>query len=212
MAQTDSDSLDDEAIKIDESETLSIEDSGNGIFECDSRGDLTLIVGRDLNTEGSATKLRVCSKTLARVSPVLSSMLYGSFSEAKDSANWTVDLPEDDPDAFKLFSSIAHGHLHKIPASLPLDDLFELTMLTHYYDATRILAPWAARWMVAVSEPRPQDEEADQKLLWVAFELGARKTFEITARRMLVETVGWPDGEDGCPMLLDLRSKLFEWL
>lgn len=154
----------------------------------DPRGDLTLRLGC---SEGicSPKRFLVCSRTLSRVSPVLERMLYGSFAESNfTSSNWTIDLPNVDVSAFALFAAISHGQLARIPKSLSIDGLFHLTTLTHYYDATAMLAPWAERWLASIREPSSDDELEMYRVLWIARELGEKRTFEITAHRLVLES------------------------
>lgn len=83
------------------------------IVEADPRGDLTLNVGNPSDDPSSSRCFLVCSRTLARISPVFDRMLYGAFAESRGKhtaeAAWTVDLPEDPPFAFTIFVTISHG-------------------------------------------------------------------------------------------------------
>jgi hypothetical protein len=80
----------------------------------DPRGDLTLLVGQ----EGKVGFL-VCSRALARSSPYWENMLYGPFEEGKDQqrdgTRWTVDLPEDNPDALRVCLRAVHCKFDIIP-------------------------------------------------------------------------------------------------
>ncbi|PNH30255.1 hypothetical protein VD0002_g7166 [Verticillium dahliae] len=164
------------------------------IVEADPRGDLTLNVGNPSDDPSSSRCFLVCSRTLARISPVFDRMLYGAFAESRGKhtaeAAWTVDLPEDPPFAFTIFVTISHGFVHKVPHSLSLDEQYGLTVLTHYYDVTRILAPWASRWIASLHEPNPGSPILLAKLLWISWELGRGPLFESTARRILTEAPG----------------------
>jgi hypothetical protein len=109
----------------------------------DSRGDLTLGTGLSDTGDCPAQCFRVCSRTLARTSPVLERMLYGSFAESNSQreTDWTIDLPEVKPAPFALLRE---------PASIR-----ELEMY---------------------------------KVLFISQELGDKRTFEITARRLVLES------------------------
>lgn len=72
----------------------------------DPHGDLRLIVGEE------RVVFQVCSRTLARSSPVWEAMLYGPFSEGKEqqkSQDWKVALPDDNPDAMHMILLVVHS-------------------------------------------------------------------------------------------------------
>lgn len=106
-----------------------VQDAKGSDIIVDARGDLILNIGIS-DDGGSAQRFRVCSRTLARVSPVLERMLYGSFAESECSEEWTVDLPEVNPNAFIILAYISHGQLWKIPRALTAIELFDLLVLT----------------------------------------------------------------------------------
>lgn len=158
----------------------------NNTFTIDPRGDLTLSIG----LSPSSKNFIVCSRTLSRISPVLERMLYGSFAESKSehTSSWTIDLPDVNPLPFALLAHISHGEFGSIPKSLNVDELFDLIILTHYYDCTPILAPWAENWLRGINEPASNNELEMYKVLFITQELGDKRTFEITARRLVLET------------------------
>lgn len=179
----------------------------------DPRGDLKLRVGTERRDQGSEkpTGFLVCSRTLARVSPVFDRMLYGSFTEAKpeNGRDWTVELPHDMPSAMELFLHIAHGHLQKAPRALSIHELFDLTALTHFYDAAHLLVPWVRPWvdtlMNATSGP---DDAAVPKLIWIGWELGHRQMFEATVRRVTTEGPGSMFAEGSVLRQLEMPSDI----
>lgn len=116
-------------------------------------------------------------------------MLYGSFTEAKDSnsEDWTVDLPEDDPASLAIIIRIAHGHFSEVPKILTIDRLYTLTTLTHYYDATTILVPWVDTWLTSVDDILRDSNLLMPKFLWISWELGRKSLFRSTTRRILTE-------------------------
>lgn len=169
-------SLNENSVKPQDANTITI----------DPRGDLTLNIG----LSDTSKNFLVCSRTLARISPVLERMLYGSFAESKAdrTSEWTIDLPEVNPLPFALLAYISHGEFSSIPKTLNVDELFELIILTHYYDCTPILAPWADRWLSNIHEPASDNELEMYKVLFICQELGDKRTFEITARRLVLES------------------------
>ncbi|XXG98133.1 hypothetical protein Hte_004454 [Hypoxylon texense] len=156
-------------------------------IEFDQHGDLKLRVGPP--NETTSNTFLVCSRSLARISPVFDRMLYGSFNEAKDSnpEDWTVDLPEDDPASLAIIIRIAHGHFSEVPKILAIDRLYTLTTLTHYYDATKILVPWVDGWLASIEDILRDSNQLMPKFLWISWELGRKSLFRSTARRILTE-------------------------
>lgn len=179
-------------------------------IKIDPRGDLTLRVGADRLDESKPEPkcFLVCSRTIARVSPVFDRMIYGSFAEAgpADGKEWTVDLPEDKSSALQLFAIISHGFLHRVPHALSILELFDLTVLTHYYDATRILVPWVRPWMEALHDPSAATDETAPKMLWISWELGHRQMFEATVRRITMEGSGSMFAEGSALQQLQMPS------
>jgi hypothetical protein len=117
----------------------------------------------------------VCSRTLARTSPVFERMLYGRFSEGKHSAGscaegWIVRLPEDKPAPMHVFLSILHGQLDRMPTDLSVDELYDLTMLLHYYDATSVLRPWVKICVDHLAHAVKDVDAREKKILCVDFQ------------------------------------------
>jgi hypothetical protein len=66
----------------------------------------------------------VASAALRRASSVRKSMLFAPWTDAKPAqGNWTVDLPEDNPEAFKVLVSILHESFGTVPKLASLDFL-----------------------------------------------------------------------------------------
>lgn len=165
------------------------------VVEIDPRGDIRL---RLLATPPSTTPTTylACSRSVSRASPVFDRMLHGSFAESKTSAanvnaeEWVVDLSHGQPHATRLLLDITHGRFEDVPRDLSVEELYDVTVLTNYYDATKSLIPWAEGWMGAVDDATRGAGALDPKVLWIAWELGRRDTFETVSRRMLMESVG----------------------
>lgn len=158
--------------------------------EMDPRGDLLL---RLVENDAEPVTFLTSSLTLARASPVFDRMLFGEFAEAKltdsEREDWTVELPDQRPVAMKLFLNIIHGHFQKVPLRISIDELFNLTVLTNYFDATKSLAPWADRWMafIDINDVKSHEGGLMAKFLWIAWEFGGTDDFTIVSRRMLME-------------------------
>ena len=158
-------------------------------IEIDGHADVKLRVGpRD---EG-LTIFNASSRALARASPVFDRMLYGDFAESKTKATgdpWTVDLPMDSPSSMEIFLNITHANFKLVPNVLSIGELYNLTVLTDFYDATPSLAPWVDMWMSTIHE-LSNDASLAPKLLWVSWQLGREELFRSISREILMESEG----------------------
>lgn len=146
------------------------------VLTFDEHGDLRLEIGQDEKKEIFV----VCSRALARVSNPFKAMLYGCFAESKSrkmDPNWTVKLPEDDPEAFATLMIIVHGNFGMVPFPITRDHLFQITILTDKYDMTEVLRPWAHNWIQQFTAMDLNTTEGAEDLLWIAWELGHTKFF-----------------------------------
>ncbi|KAI8158375.1 hypothetical protein K4K49_003284 [Colletotrichum sp. SAR 10_70] len=138
-------------------------------------GDLQLRVGSD-HTDQPAIFL-VCSRTVARSSPVLKRMLYGGFAESLSAQakkeNWVVDLPDDRPDSFKIFLHVIHGHFDRVPSKIAIDSLYLLLVLLDKYDSIGLIRPWAKPWLKGI-----KSSGALPLALYIAWNLGHKETFQ----------------------------------
>ncbi|VUC23050.1 unnamed protein product [Clonostachys rosea] len=168
--------------------------------DLDYHGDIKLRVGGRKIGDGLSiepTYFTACSRTLARISPVFDRMLYGHFAEARKPAtldqDWIVNLPDDKPEPMGILLEIAHCQFLSVPKTLTLEQLYDLTVLTNYYDATALLSPWVDSWITCMDGISRKDARVLlPKILWVAWELGQKSILEDTARRMLMEVDGPP--------------------
>ena len=178
------------ALALLTSSEASKDDSRTRTVIIDPRGDLHLGIGISGTRSDPAQSFQVCSRTLARMSPVLERMLYGSFAESNSQrqTDWTIELPEVKAAPFALLAFICHGRFDRVPKVLSTDELFDLIILTHYYDCTPVLAPWTERWLASIHEPAAIRELEMYKVLFICQELGDKQTFEITARRIVLES------------------------
>ncbi|KAI1488957.1 hypothetical protein F5X96DRAFT_44209 [Biscogniauxia mediterranea] len=160
----------------------------------DEDGDLTLQVGEcqcsrigEKMQEGHEKELSygaftVCSKVISRASPVMKKMLYGGFSESKNSGNhpWTIRLPEDNPKALEVILNIIHLRFDQVSSSVTtFDAIYDITVLTDKYDLTRVIRPWVGEWRnIAMGDKLLLTiERYFEKRLWIAWELGDLKDF-----------------------------------
>ncbi|KAJ5017600.1 hypothetical protein K4K57_008197 [Colletotrichum sp. SAR 10_99] len=154
----------------------------NPLVAINKSGDLNLCVGADHTDE--PTTFVVCSKTLARSSPVLKAMLYGRFAESnrpKEShEDWVVDLPDDEPEAFAVFLNIIHSIFHEIPRKPNVCSVYNLLVVLDKYDCIALVQPWASSWLRLI-----KDTSYIALLLCITLELGAADLFRTTFSKII---------------------------
>ncbi|KAF7530149.1 hypothetical protein G7054_g9665 [Neopestalotiopsis clavispora] len=198
--------------------------------EIDPLGDKTLIVGTNqcsIDTSGAhehkrAGSFRVCSRALARSSPVMKAMLFGNFQESRQDI---VRLPEDDPDAMEILLHVVHNNpapASSIHTSLSISQAYEIVALANKYLMTLQLHPWAKPWTCIYTNDRLGSDAHQicrEKLLFIAYEFGNTKRYEEiltelarhhTRNRELFSASIEPAGASGKAMkrYLGLRIKL----
>ncbi|KAK1535856.1 hypothetical protein CPAR01_09398 [Colletotrichum paranaense] len=161
----------------------------------DDRGDLTLRVGSLEDGSADVFDFVVCSRALARASPVFRAMLFSGFSESKPEGDtWIVKLPEDRPAPFFILLNIIHGCFSAVPQKLELDELYQLLVVTNKYDMLSVIFQWAPIWF----EPHKNLDaisEGNERLLWIAWELGEERTFEVKCRDFVLGSKVNPEGQ-----------------
>ncbi|KAF4469556.1 nuclear pore [Fusarium albosuccineum] len=175
-----------------------------GIIDFDPRADIKLKVG---GKGAGSVVFGACSRALSRASPVFERMLYGNFIEARsrqaEGDEWIVELPEDKAEPFIVFLQIAHCRFNKVEKKLRLDLLYDLTVLTNYYDCTRLLEPWMGAWMSGMEDEMRKSSLNMAKALWISWEFGRKENFSRIARRMLMDSEGGMAIDDA--IFLDLK-------
>ncbi|KAK8029760.1 hypothetical protein PG993_011051 [Apiospora rasikravindrae] len=113
-----------------------------------------------------ALTFRVCSRSMARASPVWKKMLFGYFAESvlpKDGSDWMVTLPDDSPKVMLMVLGMVHARFDLMPRfelGSSLDQVFDITLVTDKYDMTHILKPWAPVWLETVIYSNSGSDEA----------------------------------------------------
>lgn len=137
---------------MERKETVIMLDESSPIV-LDDLGDLRLEVGEHKKA------FIVCSRAMARSSPVFRSMLYGGYAESKPTeGQWVVHLPEDNDMAFAVILNIIHLRMTQVPMLLPGTDraplsedsdilLHHLAVLADKYLLLSLLQPWANAWL-----------------------------------------------------------------
>lgn len=165
----------------------------------DPDGDLCLEVGF------VAAKFVVDSKILARASPAWKKLLDTEGKKLEQTRGGgklerVLKLPDDNNSAMEIFLNIVHGRFDRVSG---YDEFvycvyfYSLCVLTHKYDMTRILRPWAKGWSRTVHANC--DKLGDSlrtkfchERLWIAWELGDQATFEEIAKTLLLESSSEP--------------------
>lgn len=156
------------------------------LLAVDSEGDLRFEVGQD--TEDTTRTLIVCSKAVARASKLFRTMLFGGFAEGNrnTTSDWTIALPEDNAEAFTTLMHIVHANFNMVPVFVTRDQLYEITILTDKYSMTEVLRPWANAWVSPFVAPYVPSAAGDERLIWIAWELGHRQLFKDTLTFLLL--------------------------
>ncbi|KAH8652016.1 hypothetical protein BGZ61DRAFT_374829 [Ilyonectria robusta] len=154
----------------------------------DPRGDVTLQV----TLPGHRTvDITACSRVLRRLLPAFERILYMDATEANvnevKNTKWVISLTGDNLSALVTLLNMAHCYLDRVPKTLSMDELYDLTVVAHRYDASQLLGPWARTWMTAINDIIRDTGVLQPKALWISWELGQKEAFMMTAYRMLVE-------------------------
>lgn len=181
-----------------EAEPCEFLDHVPSIVELDKRGDRELVVGTNkcsidsggIHEHKSAMRFRVCSKTLARSSPVMEAMLFGQFTEAHQEV---VNLPDDDPWAMQLLLHISHGNFTPVyevadkqstsqPNPVIVDEIYGIVSLAAKYLMTQHLRPWVSIWTnLLLNRAISSGFERLEKSLFVASVFGHIRLYQWVA-------------------------------
>lgn len=156
----------------------------------DRNGNLQLIVGPD------AVKMQVDANALRRTSKVFNCMLFGTCRESVQAAEWTVELPEDNPKALTVIFHAAHGNFGSMPRILQVSELYDVTVMADKYAMLGSLRPWAAAWISGLKDGeglfRFEDENEtshrDLQMLPILYCLGTPRNFEEFLSRLVVKS------------------------
>jgi hypothetical protein len=148
----------------------------------DARGDLTLVAGQE------EVRFRVCSRSLARPSPVWERRLYGEDQQTAD--DWVISLPDDNPDGLRILLLAVHCKFAAIPRVLPLATLFHTTVLCERYEMVELLKSFWSGWIksVKLGSMNPGPETLVHQLC-VAFSLGNRELYREVITKFLTCSV-----------------------
>ncbi|KAH7020784.1 uncharacterized protein B0I36DRAFT_367268 [Microdochium trichocladiopsis] len=179
--------------------------TGERIF--DELGDLWLVVPARYDGTVEAVRFRVCSRALARCSPVFRTMLYGPFVEARPAephaADWSITLEDEDALALEDLLCLMHSRYDDFSLDPRLPDggsnafieaLYDFITTVDKYDCAGMTRPWAQSWISLLKGTRTSDRKMLRRLAWIYYQLGDREGFESTVRTLIVE---FPPSEAG---------------
>lgn len=168
----------------------------------DELGDLWLVVPCATHDgAGRTVRFRVCSRTLARCSPVFRTMLYGSFAESRpaagdDAANWKITLEDEDALALEDLLYVMHGRYDDFSLDTRLPDsgssgfieaLYDFMTVVDKYDCTGITRPWSQSWVSLLMEAPTMNRQLLRRIAWILYQLGDRAGYESVVRTMVIE-------------------------
>ncbi|KAM3496859.1 hypothetical protein MY10362_009771, partial [Beauveria mimosiformis] len=143
----------------------------------------------EVQASGGRTRYIICSRALARLSPVLRSrMRQDTVSDTQDQCprrGVILELNGNHDDSLTILFNIAHAHFLAVPRTLSIKQMYNLSILTSLYSCTSILGPWVDSWIAGVEGTVPRADMA--MMLWVFWELGFSGEFRTMAHRMTVE-------------------------
>jgi hypothetical protein len=144
----------------------------------DADGDLRLGL-RAATEDGQIRDFVVCSRTLARTSPVWKAMLFGGFKESRPTeGEWIISLSNDDSEALLTLLNIIHGKFGMVPDTPRLEELYRILCVANKYDMTEAVRPWADNWVKLTEELQKEKAGGDPAMLtFVAWELGNQELF-----------------------------------
>ncbi|KAJ1324124.1 BTB/POZ domain-containing protein [Microdochium nivale] len=161
----------------------------------DPRGDLWLHT-RGLSASGisEASRFRVCSRAVARASPVFDKMLFGAFAEGSNyqekGQEWVVELPDDPTAAMRPLLHIVHSqyqHMKSVNGTHgeTVNNLYDLMVAVDKYDCVALMRPWAASWAVCKGVHTNSAEMF--RAAWVLYQLGHKAGYESIVTRLATQ-------------------------
>lgn len=137
----------------------------------DDQGNVRLRTSADIET--FPQDFVVCSRTLARSSPVWSAMIYGPFAESEANTErqdeWIINLPEDKSQPMLVILNIIHGRFGLIPTNLPAVQFHEILVLADKYAMQKKVNPWASEWHESA---QASSQGGRPYILYIAWQLG----------------------------------------
>ena len=96
----------------------------------------------------------VSSKHMMLASPVFKAMLNGNFKEGRalqTDGNVKVELPDDDPAAFRIILNILHGRNRSVPRVINLKALTRIAILADKYRMVEAIESYSYNWIASLT-------------------------------------------------------------
>lgn len=174
----------------------------------DRNGNLKLVVGP------KAVPIQVDANALRRASKVFDRMLFGPFRESHQTDNWTVELPEDDPEALRVIFHAIHGNFRMLPWPLTLSKVYDITVMANKYAMVGSLEPWRSLWMLGFDKLSPlksDDKEEtnykDIQRLFILYHLGTADKFRHALPNLAMKSKANQSGDLLFEMTTDISRK-----
>ncbi|KAK4199191.1 hypothetical protein QBC40DRAFT_176868, partial [Triangularia verruculosa] len=172
-----------------------MEDRSGQLVTISDYGDLLLRVGADDNLK----TYKVHSTTLRCTSAVFRAMLFGPWIESRKpktdaeagSDEWTVDLPEDDPDSLAILLGIAHARFDLVPkkngpGGWTRQSVHGVAVLADKYDMLHLLGPFALDMAYCIGHGSTfHIDETSFLTLQASWELGNKEGFAKELKNMI---------------------------
>ncbi|KAI1408647.1 hypothetical protein F5Y13DRAFT_204627 [Hypoxylon sp. FL1857] len=131
-----------------------------------------------VDTPDGKVMFKVSSGSMVCASSVWATQLYRTNAGRCDTDDWMVEI-NGDVDALTTVFNIVHFKFSKVPVSVTLDELYEISLVFSQYDCAHLAYPWANKWVGGLSEltTDPQLHHVCHKALLVAWVFGAVQLF-----------------------------------
>lgn len=146
--------------------------------------DVKLIIGRE-SDPSNLTQAAVCSKSLAKASPVFTALLLGgNFQESRgnqaNAEEWVVELPADKVSPMLILLKAVHWQSPG-PGCFELNALYDLIVLADKYDMFPVVKSRARTWWESIhhKSPRLWSITKALKALFLAWYFGDEKAVQL---------------------------------
>lgn len=174
----------------------------------DRNGNLKLVVGP------KAVPIQVDANALRRASKVFDRMLFGPFRESQQTEDWTVELPEDDPEALRVIFHAIHGNFGNLLPSPTLSKLYDITVMADKYAMIGSLQPWGTTWIMSTKilprfspEDKGETSYEDIQRLVILYHLGTFFEFGDTLSSLVMKSKSDQRGDLLFKMTTDVDRK-----
>lgn len=154
----------------------------------DPRGDLIL----DVSSDSLERSIRVSSKTLCLASPVFRTMLESphfhegtALQTATEAHPTKMTLVGDDYQSLLMVLQAVHFKARKIPATVTLDEFYQLAVICDKYDLAEVFVPWVNVWKSDFD--KPGREPACRRWLVVSWVFRLSAVFETITKEMIYD-------------------------